>query len=761
MGAGANALFTGEEQQKASDLVTTVQTKSGNERVLALKELWSLSDSDKYKESLCDPSFPLLATLRSILESDDEEAHLPATGIIWYLSRIFAGKVRIGSSEVKLIPVLIPFLSKSNESSSREHVLKTFVNLLMDKRTHSYVSTPEFGFFQVIFHQICANPDNFLLYYCIANFATESTAEDIQLLIYNDFHQFMATKLFAGKPPWTGYIPEEQCLRFFTKISVTATGADAIRAFNKPDFFTQLMHSDDFERVYATMILANVYGKDENTYQTKALLISESNILELILSIMDYTLHSGGNNNNNSIRNNSDNKNNNNESSPQGYLYGRVGLREISSALKSLSISDENKKMLVNYSKLLDFSAEVIQSYLKNSTAYTGWCDVVQVPAGGGGEDLDSFENLVEFLLQLSYYYEDDESLQVAFQKCSFDLKTIIKEIMNLPAERNCPFESRHLAVLLYKRLDSTSSTAENIKSVVPARPKLAKQESIRFSEVTPTQRRLSPTPLLQTKPQQQQHIMLSYSWSKNKSHVIALGKKLREVGYEIWRDEEGSNLLPSMQGDIEDSMAEAIQRSYAMIVFVSSQYKESVNCRAEAKYARAREANGFLRLIYVMVDENYHTRSSPRAVDGWLGFMVGSDLWYPLWTLSQLEQTAKGISELIGENAKTTMSSELAAPVITKSENNSQPMKKKTEEIIPVAAPVVRRDFETGWTLLSDPSKAKDSKAVSNLLDEYGVCSAEDFAELEEEHLESLAVLLKFVPQKYFRRALNLQIPR
>jgi len=63
---------------------------------------------------------------------------------------------------------------------------------------------------------------------------------------------------------------------------------------------------------------------------------------------------------------------------------------------------------------------------------------------------------------------------------------------------------------------------------------------------------------------------------------------------------------------------AEAVESSYAVIVCVSPEYKQSGNCRMEAKYANDRFKKGKLKLIYVMMNEKYHTRSSPESVDGW-----------------------------------------------------------------------------------------------------------------------------------------------
>jgi hypothetical protein len=117
---------------------------------------------------------------------------------------------------------------------------------------------------------------------------------------------------------------------------------------------------------------------------------------------------------------------------------------------------------------------------------------------------------------------------------------------------------------------------------------------------------------------------MLSYAWGCKKELVVALELSLRDMNYEVWRDETGSSIVPSMSGATDDCMAEAIEASCVVVVCVSPAYKESANCRMEAKYAGGRAKKGKLKFIFVMMDELYHTHSS-NAIDGWLGFMVSS----------------------------------------------------------------------------------------------------------------------------------------
>jgi hypothetical protein len=143
-------------------------------------------------------------------------------------------------------------------------------------------------------------------------------------------------------------------------------------------------------------------------------------------------------------------------------------------------------------------------------------------------------------------------------------------------------------------------------------------------------------------------HIMLSYAWGCNKDHVIAMERQLKEKGYDIWRDENGSSIVPAMGvgGSTFECMARAVEDSSLVIIFVSREYFKSENCKREADYCSQRSKP----LLFVMLDENYHTKSKPETVSGWLAFMIGIELWYPLWNLNeQLESTASAIAKKIG----------------------------------------------------------------------------------------------------------------
>ncbi|CAF2128648.1 unnamed protein product [Rotaria magnacalcarata] len=105
-------------------------------------------------------------------------------------------------------------------------------------------------------------------------------------------------------------------------------------------------------------------------------------------------------------------------------------------------------------------------------------------------------------------------------------------------------------------------------------------------------------------------HMMISYCWAQQPlCHKI--NDRLEKDGYKVWLDRD------EMRGSILESMAEAIENSKFVLVCMSSNYKKSINCKAEAEYA----FNQHKKIIPLIVEPNY-------KADGWLGFMAGSKIY-------------------------------------------------------------------------------------------------------------------------------------
>ena len=101
-------------------------------------------------------------------------------------------------------------------------------------------------------------------------------------------------------------------------------------------------------------------------------------------------------------------------------------------------------------------------------------------------------------------------------------------------------------------------------------------------------------------------HVMISYQWDSQKV-LVELKNRLRASGYRVWMD------LEQIGRTTLDAMAKAVENSSVVLVCVSERYKESPNCRAEAKYAFQLRKE----IIPLMMQRNY-------MPDGWLGIIVG-----------------------------------------------------------------------------------------------------------------------------------------
>ena len=137
---------------------------------------------------------------------------------------------------------------------------------------------------------------------------------------------------------------------------------------------------------------------------------------------------------------------------------------------------------------------------------------------------------------------------------------------------------------------------------------------------------------------------MISYCWA-TKDVVKRVQQALLQMGIKVWFDEE------EMRGSLIDRMAEAIEGSHAIVLCYSQGYKNSGNCRGEAQYAYKCKKP----IIPVRCQERYDA-------DGWLGFIIGSMLYYDISTPDSFSQNLPGllkeVSRQIGSaNVEETIS--------------------------------------------------------------------------------------------------------
>eukprot|EP01034_Spumella_vulgaris_P037508 gene37508-46274_t len=262
---------------------------------------------------------------------------------------------------------------------------------------------------------------------------------------------------------------------------------------------------------------------------------------------------------------------------------------------------------------------------------------------------------------------------------------------------------------------------------------------------------------------------MLSYCWGSNsKPHLVkSLGAALKQNNYDIWRDEEGSSIVGEMSGATDERMAEALEASSFVIICVSQEYKERPNCRLEAKYANQLVKKGKLRLIFLMMQNNYTTVSTPDSCDGWLGLMIGDALWYPMWSEGHVETTLKEIRKLVGSSAQlsanlaTQGSVKVVSPLKTRPlsavKNVATVASPHTPTTPAVVVPVVI-NYAAAYEILLSQTSSTRHQEVLNKLEELGVEAVDDFCELENEIFVEFSSMLKHAKANKFLNLLNLK---
>ena len=165
-----------------------------------------------------------------------------------------------------------------------------------------------------------------------------------------------------------------------------------------------------------------------------------------------------------------------------------------------------------------------------------------------------------------------------------------------------------------------------------------------------------------------------------------------------------------------------------------------SANCRSEASYCKLRKKAG-INVKYIMLDQNY-TTVSPVSVDGWLGLMIGLELWTAMWDESMIEAAAAQIANDMSNSGIA------AGPPM---EDKKQPMDSPPAKTAPV---VGARDLEKAWSCLTSSQNEK----VHALLKEYDVTNPSLLEELDSGDLMALAALLGKATRRGFLKAMNLK---
>jgi hypothetical protein len=712
------------------DLLEAVQF---GKRTASLRQLSVLVQKSEFRLDEY-PEIPLLSVLRSLLDTvaviSSIEDIAEIISCLCNLSLLSGNVLEIVSAKHNFLPYFAGYLNglslKSFRKEDGENIITLietlFSNCSLVVESHSILFSSQYVHY--LRRMLDKKPNRTRYYMLLSNLVVNMRNDHIPEIIELGFPGLLLEKLLSyGSDVKTGedHGIIDRTIACVMSISSSSSGSEYLKDYfilhpKDSVFFHDLLPSPNILGIRATIIMANIYGKDENNSVTSALLESYPSTLSLLVDIIDSTMNYDTNRS--SVR----------ETLRRGFKFGSPVLSRPTGALRNLAVSDVNKKIMIACPKLLVLACQGIKLFVDNAEECKGKRvgNDFYDNGGGGGKDYDTLINFTELLIQLSFYYEKDSVLQSSFVVPSYDMKLLLESLIHLPAERNVPLEVVQWSQQLINRLTKNKTP---ISEVVPVQPQKSHQ-----------------------------HIMLSYCWA-DKSRVLLVCKKLRELGYDIWRDEEGSSILGPISGDIISSMSRAVDNSHTVIIFVSPKYKESANCRSEASYAHMRQNTTGLKLIYVMMNESYTTVSKPRSVDGWLGFIVSSSLWYPFWDPEiQYSSLIKALTGMIGNSNNIRLLSDhseittVALPSsVPLSNNNNLVLVHETLLFTPYEQP----NYEVAFSWL-EPKKSYCRGTWPTLLMELGIEEAKDLDNMDRIRLMGLAGLLKIKPAENFLHALK-----
>eukprot|EP00794_Sanderia_malayensis_P019583 gene19583-21513_t len=130
--------------------------------------------------------------------------------------------------------------------------------------------------------------------------------------------------------------------------------------------------------------------------------------------------------------------------------------------------------------------------------------------------------------------------------------------------------------------------------------------------------------------PNQQGHIMLSYNWD-NQPQVICIKEKLEKSGYKLWIDFE------QIRGDLHKCMAEGVEGSAVVVIFMTEKYSNSPSCKKELEYAEKKGK----KIVPVKLDKNFEP-------DGALGILVAGKIFVDFSDESQFNSSIQSLKKEI-----------------------------------------------------------------------------------------------------------------
>jgi hypothetical protein len=436
---------------RAKNVLSLIQQTSGLSRLRAIHSLIALSENGDNIQLLClDEDLSLLSSIKELLRTtaaDDNHCIHKLLTCLNYLSSVKCGGLATGSKHLALLPLLMKIVQETPDRRNKIIIELIMSNCSIHCDCHDYLLSPEVEWLTYLENGLTQSPNNYPnnLFIWLANFLSDMKETNIHLLISRDIPGMVLRKILSYETSYESHSSPEM-IRVIMNFSQFPCGSCYLkecfdRCLEFSSFFFDLLSNSSSSTIgiYCTIILANIYGREgEKNGKTKPFLSSHPSILSSLVAMLD------------AIMNWDVKRPEIKELIKFGYLYGLINFSNVSAALRNLSISDENKRIMIQDSKLMSFIYQGITLFINNSLECKGMNldDNWPNSAGGGGKDFVTIENLLELCLQLSFPVDDDdvEIFQSTFIMSPYNLKEMMEVLLNLPKERNVTCVARQFA---------------------------------------------------------------------------------------------------------------------------------------------------------------------------------------------------------------------------------------------------------------------------------------------------------------------------
>jgi hypothetical protein len=439
----------------AFNLITKIKNPitSLSEKAFCFHRIWEIAaKNDVYKFPLCHSSLGLLPLCKDVLTNETDPVCINSViNVLWYLSRENSVKPLLCSKELKLLPILLSFLTSNYTTYFNIH--KCLSNCGMNSDTHEYLLNEELGYILFLKQQHFHDPSNTLIFqslFCLMNKLDNSEVH--YLLKYNIHIMMLLRLLSSGSDPvrWVDRHSgiEYWCLNFLTLFSTLENGSLALlkdypngkENFPFSFFYSLCLNSNRMESVKGLIILTNTLFYSFMSSLSVPLLTVKHVRLDLVLALLNvFSLF-------HRVMAKTAVEDSFLLSASTGFGYGVVKLRNFSVTLFHLSLlHPSNALNLICNIPLLRTVNNLIELFVENAPECSSHYQITIEYGGGGGKDYDT----MEYSLRLFYY------LIIAYNKAK-----IIKNIWTLQ-NKNHPRSGEELP------LDESSQSSDTKKGEV------------------------------------------------------------------------------------------------------------------------------------------------------------------------------------------------------------------------------------------------------------------------------------------------------